>query len=242
MRALVCILFIFLPSVAGAITLHNASSAESSPATSLTISYNHTVDSASNAAIVLVCERDTNSSGFTDDAAVTVGGAGATLIDRTASPDNLVRALLFRLLAPSTGSTAINVTGDTGSDRLMVSVLDYEGVQGFSASVTASNNASTDVNVDGVASASGEIGVMGGCARTSAVTVAADATAPVSTERIDAAHTDSVSIRMFVYDEAGAAGSIDLRADLSVTERWAAVGVSLRPTVSFRKRPMVGYP
>lgn len=227
-----------------AITRHNTSSSESSPATSLTISYAHTVHASSNAAVVLVCERDSDSSGFTSDAAVTVGGVSATLIARSGSPDDLMRALLFRLLSPSTGSTTVSVTGDTGSDRLTVAVVDYEGVQGFGTATTAGNNSSSDVDVDGIASASGEVGVMGGCARSSAVTVSADATAPTSTELIDTTHTDVVSIRMFLYEEAGATTSINMRADLSVAERWAAVGVSMSPATAtlIRRRGVIWLP
>lgn len=228
-----------------AITLNNTSTAESSPPTSTTISYAHTVHASSNMAVVLVCERDTNGSGFTDDAVVSVGGASALLIDRAQSTDNLVRALLFARVNPSTGSATIAVTGDTGSDRLVVGVLDYADVASsgsFGAPVINGSSGSNNVDVDGVPSSIGELGVMGGCARTSAVTVSADPTAPVSTERLNAAHTDSVSIRLFAYDEPGASGTINMRADLSVSERWAAVGVSMRSASTFRRKPMVVIP
>lgn len=216
-----------------AITIDNTTSAEANVGTPNTLSYSgHTIAADADALLIGVCERDTNSSGFTvDTATVTVAGASATQL---LGHDNgaTVRALLFYKLSPSTGTPTIAVTGDTGNDRLVIGVMSLKGVQQsstFNTAGTGSGLGVTNADIDALASAAGEFGVMLGCIRTNTVTPSADATAPVSTEQLDVAHTDSTSVRAFLYTEAGASPTLDMRVDLSGSGDWAGVAVSVRP-------------
>lgn len=217
-----------------AVTIDNTTSAEANVGTPNSIpNYTgHTIAADADAILIGVCMRDTNASGYTNDTAtVTVGGVSATQIlavDNTVS----IRLALFRLLAPTTGTPSIAVAGDTGTDRLIIGVMSLKGVAQSGSFNTASSNYGlgvTDADIDSLASATGEFAIMAGCIRLNTITPSADATSPVSTEQLDVAHTDSTSVRVFLYTEDGASSAINMRVDLSGSGDWAGVAVSVRP-------------
>jgi hypothetical protein len=233
MRLILTLSLILLASpVWAAITLGTTSTAEST-VPFVSTSHNHSMASDDNFVLVCLAERDTNASGMTaGSATVTVGGVSATLIGATQSPTNILRAAMFYLLSPPTGTVIVNVTGDTGADRMIVSVLSLKGVAQSSTFDTYGGNSSSgsaNADINSLPSAVGELGVMCGAVRTSASTPSPDATSPVSVEQIDIAHTDATSVRGFVYTEDGAAPSLDMRVDLSASEHWAAGAISIRP-------------
>lgn len=198
---------------------------------------------AADANLVIVClaERDTNSSNFTaSTATVTIGGVSATQVIGSQTSDNLVRSVMFRLLSPPTGSVTVSATGDTGSELLAVGVMSFKGVVQtgtFNTAASNSNTGSTNADIDGLLSATGEMGVMCGTVRANTSTPSPDATAPASTEVFDYVTTGgAVFIRVFGYIEDGDTASINMRVDLSGSERWAATGVSIRPIVASTSR------
>lgn len=206
-----------------------------------------TFDAASDLALVFVCQRDTNASGFTGGtASVTVGGAATSALTPIQESGGVIRLAPFYKVAPATGTVNVAVTADTGADRFVAAVMTLSGTAPsgtFNTQSTASSTGSTNVDLDALASAIGELGVLGGCSSTAAPTPSPDATAPVSVEQIDVAHTNATSVRVFVYTEDGTSPSIDMRVDLSSSTRWAAAGLSIRQAQgAFRKRGAVYYP
>lgn len=199
-------------------------------------SYAHSI--ASDATLILVClaERDTNASGFTaNSASVTVDGQAATQLIAVQDGTPQSRMVMFYKVAPSTGSVTISSTADTGTERLVTASLSLKGAATSSTFNTATSNSSlgsTDADVNTIASASGEFGVLCGASLTAASSASADATTPVSTEQLDIAHTDATSVRNWIYTEDGAASSIDMRVDLASSVRWSAVAVSIRAAAS----------
>jgi len=229
-----------------AITLGTASSAEAAVGTPNTLSYSHVVEASANAVIVCLAERDTNASGFTvDTASVTIGGQAATQLIGQFNGVS-IRSVLFYKLAPPTGTQTIAVTGDTGGERLVVATVALQGVaqtSTFNTAAGAGTTAVTDMDINTLASAVGEVAVMCGAIRTSAVTPSPDATAPTSTELVDVAHTDSTSVRVFMYTESGASTSIDMRVDASASADWAGTAVSIRAgTANTRRREVIWLP
>ncbi len=197
--------------------------------------YNHTIAADANLIIVCVAERNTLVTGFIDEATVTVGGASATKISSSESADGGIRAVLFAKIAPSTGIQSIVTVGDSGTDRMIVGSISFKGIDASSAFNTASTNASNgslNADVDTLASASGEVGVLCGSVATLAAAPSPDATSPVSVERIDLSHSDSTSMHGFIYTEDGASPSINMRVDLASSARWAASAVSVRALAS----------
>jgi hypothetical protein len=175
---------------------------------------------------------------------VTVGGAAATFLSGSTNANNVIRAELWYKLAPATGTVAITTTGHASTDAMVVGTLSFKAVAQTSTFNTAKNaEGSSDANADAntIASAAGEMGVDCLAARygaASAVTLSADGTAPVSTERYDNAHdAGGGTLTGGGYTEDGAATSIDMRVDLSESVQWAAVAVSMRP-LTVTRRPI----
>ena len=227
-------------------TIGTPTTAEAAVGTPNTVTFNHTIESDANLVLICLAERDTNASGFTvDTASVTVGGQAATQLIGQGNGAT-IRTVMFYRLAPPTGTQSISVTGDTGNDRLMVAaiaVINAAQTSTFNTAKGAGTTATTNMDVDTISSAIGELGVMCGSIRTSAITASADATSPVSTEQVDVAHSDSTSVRIFMYTEAGAATSIDMRVDASGSADWAATAVSIRASAgSTRRRLPIHFP
>lgn len=215
-----------------AVTIDAVSSGEGEGVDTASTSHTHTIASDANLVLVCLAERDTSAGGFTaDTATVTVGGAAATKLSASQESTPQVRVVMFYKLSPSTGAQTIAATSDAGIDRLLTGVLSLKGVDGsstFNTSGTNSNTGSTDADVDGLASAAGEFAVLCGASATAASTTSADATAPVSTQQLDAAVTDSLTVRGWIYTEAGDTSTINMRVDLASIVRWAATAVSIR--------------
>lgn len=246
MRRWCCILILFLPSLAQAqIAVDAVSSAESGvPGTST--SNTHVVGAAATFVGVCVASRDIGGA-VQPVTSVTVGGVAATFVNRSLSPANTVSAELWTLVSPPTGSQTVSVTNNAANDRTVTTTISLNGVTTsgtLGTAVTAADPGSADenTNVDGIPSAGGELGLLCGCGRVNTTTADPDATAPTSSEQIERAHADATSLIGFIYSESGASPTIDMRVDLTPAERWAAVGVSIRPAITFRKRPMVMYP
>lgn len=231
--ALAALLTALLPTWAlAAITVDTVGNGEGLTSSS----YSHTIAADANFVGVCLAERDTDASGITaSSASVTVGGQSATQLTAIQNADNTVRIVLFYKLTPLTGAQTIATTADTGTDRLVTGSISLKGVaqtSTFNTAGSSSNNNSTDADINGLASAVGELAIMCGASATAASSASADATAPVSTEQQDVAHTNATSVRNWIYTEDGAATSIDMRVDLASSVRWSAVAVSLRPIAS----------
>lgn len=222
-----------------AITIDTSSHAEAAVGTPNTLTYNHTLAADSNAIMVCLAERDTNASGYTvNTATVTIGGASATQVIGQFNGVS-IRSVMFIKTAPATGVQSIVVNGDTGTDRLVVVAVSLKLVAQSSTLNTATGTGTTgatNLDINGIASAVGEFVFMCGAIRTATVTPSPDATAPISTEIDDYAHTDGTSVRAFAYWEDGATTSIDMRVDASASADWAGVAVSIRPQVLSQRR------
>jgi hypothetical protein len=229
-----------------AITIDATSSVASAPPATTT-SHSHPIASDANFVGVCVASRDFGLA-VGSVSSVTVGGAAATFVGRAQSGNAGVSAELWYIVNPATGSQTVAVTNAATNDRTLTTVISLKGVATSPTTgtpVTAGDaGPSVDVNVDGIGSAVGELGLLCGVGRVNTATVAADAAAVVSTEQIEAAHTDATSMVGYIYTEAGASPTIDMRVDLSTSERWGAVGVSVKPLVATtsRKRGAVFYP
>lgn len=241
-RVLVCLLL--LPYAAQAqVTVDAVSSAESAvPGT--TTSHSHTIAADANLILINVCSRDAGLA-IQPVTSVSVGGQAATRINRVQTSNNGISAELWQRISPLTGSQTVAVTNDAANERTVTTVISLKGVDtaaAFGTEVTASDPGTTDANVDvnGIGSRVNDLVVMGGCARVNTTTVAPDATVPVSVEQVERAHADSTALIGFLYSEDGVSPTVDMRADLTPSERWAAVGVSVQSvTVSgglYRRR------
>lgn len=237
---LVWLLLLTASTAQAAVTLDN-STAFGISGTGNSQSGSLAISSDANLAIVCLSERDSNSSNFTTDTAtVTIGGVTAVQLIGAHSSDEIVRSVMFYLLSPPTGTVTVSATGDTGSELLTVGVMSFKGVAQtgtFNVASSNSNTGSTNADIDGLLSATGEVGVMCGTVRANTSTPSPDATSPSSTEIFDyVAPSGSIFIRVFGYIEAGDTGSINMRVDLSGSERWAVTGVSIRPIVAATSR------
>ncbi len=226
----------------GAIAFVGATTAEAEAGSGPTLSHNfgsgaHTI------AIVVRCIRETGGAVAADTAVPTLGGNNMTQITGVTNSGNVVRAEMYYYLSPGSGSQSIVSFPAATTDRNQTTVLEYTGVahtSTFGTPVTAQGS-TVDINVDSISSAVGELGILGACLRRSTVsppsTVSADAATPVSTERVDVAHSQTTSTTIAAYEEAGAATSIDMRIDSNDAVQYAAIGVSMRAAADATVRP-----
>lgn len=202
---------------------------------------NITFGASANIAIVCLSMRE-GGSAVQPATAVSVGGNAATFLVGVNNANGLMRAEIWYYLSPAAGLTSVTSTMDATTDRNQIGVVSFSGVaQTSTFNTTGTNQAtSTNMDVDSLASALTEVAVLCGSARrgTAATTAAADATSPVSTERIDEAHSQATSGSIMVYTEDGAASTINMRVDLSESVQWAAVAVSMRALASATRRPV----
>lgn len=187
-----------------------------------------TIAADANLVVVVVGGRDEDGNAETPSS-VTVGGQAATLItgceaDRVAAVG--INTTLWAKVSPLTGAQTV-VADAANNEQMVMTALSFKGAaltNTFGTCVTlATSTAAVDVNTIG--SAVGEMGVMGVTLNATA-TCAPDATAPTSDERSEFAN--GVNVQQCTYTEAGAATSIDMRADLGTARDLAAVGVSIR--------------
>jgi len=227
-----------------AITVDATSASDSS---NNVTTHNHTIAADANAVFICMGQRDLD---FVIQPAVsvTVGGVSATFITGAHAGANSTRADLWYLPSPPTGTQSIVATADSSVNRLSTAVISLKGVASSSILNTPKTNAAdsgTDIDVDALASAVGELGLLCGTVRTSTPTVSPDATSPVSTEQIEHASVQTFAQIVFLYTEAGAASSINMRVDSDTSINWAAAAVSIRAAAAattVRPRGMVQFP
>jgi hypothetical protein len=219
---------------------YDATSGQSSEGTTSTT---HNVTIAADANILIVCLAIRESGGAVAAATgVTVGGAAATFLSGATNAGNVIRAEMWYKLAPATGTVSVVASYNASTDLAITGGMAFKGVaqsSTFGTPVTAVSSATTNIDVDAIGSAVGEMGVLCGAVRdngSAQTTVSADGTAPVSTERYEDPHGAGLpSITGFGYTEDGAATSINMRVDANNTAQWAAVGVSMRPSATTRR-------
>jgi len=230
--ALLC-LILALPTLSyGAITYDTAQTWEAEAGAGA--GGNITIGSGSNR-IVFICRsiRDSSGAVAADTSAPTVGGSPATQIGTgITNSGNVMRAELWYYLSPPSGSVAIATTPAASTDRNLTAAIAYSGVAQTSTFNTPNTQQTvgTDMDTDSIASALTDLVVQCGVQRrgTAAITASPDGTSPISTERVDVAHTQTTSSSVTFYEEAGAATSTDIRVDLSESVQWAAIGVAMR--------------
>jgi hypothetical protein len=227
-RWLLVLLLLPSPSWA-AITFDTASGGGGTNSTS----HSHTVAADANIAIICTAQREIGLA-VAQPSAVTIGGENATHLVGVNNSTNNLRADLFYKLAPLTGAQTVAVTGGVDTDRMVTTVMTWKGVAQTSTFNTASSLGSTasgtNADLDGIASALGEMVVLCGSSRVNTATPSPDATAPASTERIEQGFdSGGITTMGFAYSEDGAASTVDVRIDLAVSETWALVAASMRP-------------
>lgn len=218
--------------------------------TTTTATCSHTF--AATAKIALICVGIRESGGAAAiPTGVTVDGNAATSVASRVEPNNVVAVRLFYYLNPPTGTANVVATGAAGTDFILTAVRSYNGVDTADALNTPANStslsASANMDVDSLPSAINQLGVLCGVSRkgTANITYTADATTPVSTEKVDLTHTSGSSqISLAMYEEAGDTTSINMRVDQSESTQNAAVAVSLKPlvTTTTRNRGVVLFP
>jgi hypothetical protein len=241
-RLIVIILAILLAasSVHAAITYDTASST-SANATSTT--QNHTFAADANFGTICVMQRDTGGA-VGAASGVTVNGDPATPVTSggLTHSGSVLRIDMFYYPSPPSGVQEIIATGHANTDAIVTIVKSFKGVNLSDPLNTAktAQGTSTNADIDTIASAVGEL--VDGCfnVRTFGTTIGPDATAPVSTERIedpqDEAGTNGINTAG--YTEDGAATSINMRVDLGASVQWEGVAVSIRAAAEATRRPI----
>lgn len=233
------IFFIFfilsLPSYAhAAITIDAATTGHAINGTNISISHTGAADAT--LALACVTERDSATNNLGAGPSVTYGGNAMTLVSgATITTGTRVKASLFYYLSPPSGAQTVELTESTNANRYSMTAITLKGTAGtstFNTAGTYGDATSTNINIDGLASSAGEFALMCGMQHTQASTVSPDATSPVSTEYLEVDHTDSTSFTHYIYTEAGASPSIDMRVDSDTSSYSAAVAVSIRPLTS----------
>lgn len=202
-------------------------------------------------ALACVAERASSNNMGASTSVPTYGGNTMTLVTgATQTQATRVKTSLYYYVSPPSGSQTVALaTVSTNSNRYMMSVMTLAGTATTSIFNTAGTNggdSGQNLDVDGLASAVGEFAVACGLQSTNAPVFSADATSPVSTEQLDEdmTATDSIGLSHFVYTEDGAATSINMRVDSTVSQYWSMVAVSIRPavTATTQQQSPVFYP
>lgn len=195
-----------------------------------------TIDADANIAIICVATRE-NGANAVIPSAVTVGGAAATALSGIRDASGCFRTDLFYKLSPATGSQTVAVTSGAGTDMTITGVMIFKGVaqtSTFNTPGTFTSPNSADADIDSLASAVGEMGVLCGGHHDGGA-VSADVTTPVSTEQFDT-QCPSISWRGWGYTEAGAVSTINMRVTIPAGIESVAVAASMRALVA--RRPM----
>jgi len=164
-----------------------SSGAASSGGTTST-SHSHTVAADANIAIICVWQRDSGTS-VTQSSGVTIGGQAATWLVGVNNSLNSLRSDLWYKLAPLTGAQTVVASGGATVSRMVTGVMTFKGVaqtSTFNTPASVGSSASdTNADLNGIASAVGELVVLCGGDRLQTTTPSPDATVPVSTERFE---------------------------------------------------------
>ena len=234
LRFITALVLLLIPSWAwAAITFDAASSAEGTTSTS----HSHTIASDANIVVICVVMRDGGGAVEAITTAPTVGGQNASLVTgavRTLTANNSRRVEMWYKLAPPTGSQTIAVTSPAVTDQTLTGVLSYKSVAQSSTWGTASvaeGGSNSDIDLFNIVSAVNEMGVMCGATQNAGTpaTFTADANTPVSTERLDVAHSTGSTMSLGMYEETGTASNFDMRMNSSITSNWIAVASSMKP-------------
>jgi len=195
---------------------------------------------ASDANIAIVCVAGRDSGGAVQPAvSASVEGQAATFLAGITNAGNVIRVDLFYKLSPITGANVTaSATADSANEFTIVGMMTFKTVaqtSTFNTEKTAQGVTENAADINTLASAVGELGVLCGAGRTATGTasiVEPDPTSPVSTERFDHEYTGTdTAVRGWGYTEAGAASSIDMRVDYDedASTQWATAAVSMRP-------------
>lgn len=236
---LLCLLLSPLPAFAAIVEDHVSCCGEGT--TSAT--FNATVSSGASIAVACVFERDSGGA-VAAPSGVTINGEAMTLVTGAShAQGGVMHASMWYKLSPASGTPEVIATAGAGTDFTVVGVISFTGVAQTDTWNTATTVGSiaTNIDLDSLASAVGEVGVMCGSVRENTgetVTASADATAPVSLERYDYPHTTDISGTAFAYTEAGAVTSINMRVDISLSRQFAAVGASMRAAADTSTGPL----
>jgi hypothetical protein len=235
------LLCLFASPVYAAITYDTQSSTSVNGGSST--SHSHTVAADANIAVVCLAIRD-DGGAVAAATGVTIGGDAMTRLRGETHSGNIIRAELWYRLAPLTGSQTVAVTGAVGTDRIVTGVMTFKGVAQSNTWATDADGAvgqgsSTNMDVDSIASALGEMGVFCGASRGLNQTASPDGTAPVVTERVElCADCSGGTLLGYSATEDGAATSINMRVDLTVSATWVAVGASMQAAATSTRRPI----
>ena len=226
------ILFLLPDPLWAAITLDTSTASGGTTSTS----HSHTVAADANIAIICVAQRE-DGLAVAQSTSVTIGAQAATLLSAGVNSTNRVRAEIWYRLSPLTGAQTVAATGGAGTDRMVTGVMTFKNVAQSATfntpSSLGSSAASTDINLDSIASAVGELVVLCGQTRIQTVTPAPDPTAPVSTEVFEQGFDSGGTTTLgFGYTEAGSTSSVNMRIDLSANELWAVTAASMREDVA----------
>lgn len=228
---IVCMLLWSAPLLALQTIVYDSTSGQTGTGTT-SATFNATIAATSN--IALACVGIRESGGVPVSASsVTIGGEAMALLDSNGTGGgNTNRTDLWYKLAPPTGTSEVVVTGGTGTDFLTVGVVAYSGVAQTDTFNTVKKDSTSTNNADAnsIVSAVGEMGVACFSGRISQpFSVAPDSTSPQSTERIDVDHANDAGPSLWVYEEAGAGSTVDIRTDITGTVTyWTYVAVSMR--------------
>ena len=211
--------------------------AASSSAGADTTSHSHTIAADANLVVVHVLLRD---GGLSPSGAVsvTIGGQAASLISGCDATAGANRVQLWGKTAPLTGAQTVAVDASGGTiDYMATGVTSFKGAAQsgtFGTCVTDTTNPGTNVDINAIGSAVGEMGVMGVSDNVgTATSCAPDAATPTSTERFNLHSSSQMS--GCGYTEDGASGTIDMRVDISTSTAAAGAAVSIRADTTGRR-------
>lgn len=230
-----CLLAAFLGSLVAtpvwAIVVDAVTTAEGTTSTS----HSHTLAADANIAVICTASRDAQGA-VLGNTGVTVGGQAATFLVGSTNVGNVVRAELWYKLVPLTGAQTVAVTADATTEHTVTGVMSFKGVAQTSTFNTTSSaqSSATDIDINGLLSAGGEMGVMCIAHRTltgADPVLSADSLTPVSVEQFQRSHAADAGVLVAGFTEDGAVTSIDMRVNSSQAQQWGAVAVSMRPLV-----------
>lgn len=223
------IILLLLPFTSwAAVAFDTATDSEGTTSTT----HNHTAGSGATLAIICVAARESGGA-IANVASVTYGGNNATFHARQAT-GGVTLAEMWYYPNPPASAQSVVATGGAGTDFMVTGVMTFTGSATTSPLGTAvpfTSGGTTNVDLDAIASAVGEMGVACGNTRQangSTVTVSADATVTASDEQFERRHSpESNSLAGWGYTEPGAATSINMRIDQSGSAQVSAVAASI---------------
>jgi hypothetical protein len=220
--ALLLCLVLEAPVYAAAPTYDTASS-DSTGTTST--SHSHTFAAGTNLALIFVTQLDAAPAAVVG---VTVAGQAATLVTGCARTQSTLRTEIWYYLSPPSGAQTVAAdTSGTTTDATFTSVISLSGAATSSTFSTCVLDGTSDstVTITGITTTVNDF-VVGVTSASGSRTCSAEATSPVSTERVEGNNGGNVT--QCVYTEAGGASTTDININLSASVTHADVGVAVR--------------